>query len=81
MTSNSRDPIRHWADKDAALCELAGEGWTITGPYLKTACSPYGCGGCKVDNTGVGEAIELSLRESGRSGTNTRSVAVRIGSV
>ena len=32
-TSNIRDPIRRWTDKETALSELANEGWTISGPH------------------------------------------------
>ena len=36
-TSNPRDPIRQWIDKQTALSELAAECWTISGPYPKRA--------------------------------------------
>jgi len=35
MTIVPRDPIRQWTDKEAALSDLAGEGWTISGTYPK----------------------------------------------
>jgi hypothetical protein len=35
MTGNSKDPIRQWTEKYAALLELADEGWKISGPHPK----------------------------------------------
>jgi hypothetical protein len=35
MTSDSRDRVRQWADEETALSDLAGECWTISGPYPK----------------------------------------------
>jgi hypothetical protein len=32
---NPDEPLRKWADKNAAFAELEDEGWTITGPYPK----------------------------------------------
>jgi hypothetical protein len=36
MTSNPHDPIRHWTNGEAALSDLAGEGWNISWTYPKT---------------------------------------------
>jgi hypothetical protein len=32
MTSKLSDPVRQWIDKETALSDLAGEGWSISGP-------------------------------------------------
>ncbi len=35
LTDNPGNPSRRWADKTAALSELAKEGWNISGPFPK----------------------------------------------
>ncbi len=35
LTDSSENSSRTWADKSAALCELAEEGWKISGPFPK----------------------------------------------
>jgi hypothetical protein len=35
ITGIPQDPVRQWTDMLTALSDLAGEGWSISGPYLK----------------------------------------------
>jgi hypothetical protein len=35
ITGNPKDPVRQWADRNAALSDLSGEGWNVRGPYPK----------------------------------------------
>jgi hypothetical protein len=38
---NPRDPIRQWTERETALSQLAGEGWTIIGPFPKIGKSAF----------------------------------------